>query len=98
MTRGKKKEVKTACIHTKLHGLFQTVNIQQKRDTKRGVVNNQLCAWSFRLSGVLHDVSQENVYNTVAHDVVIGALEGYNGQFFLSLWCLKCWLAYIMSK
>ncbi|XP_063063099.1 kinesin-like protein KIF9 isoform X2 [Engraulis encrasicolus] len=57
----------------------QTVNIQQKRDTKRGVVNNQLCAWSFRLSGVLHDVSQENVYNTVAHDVVIGALEGYNG-------------------
>ena len=32
------------------------------------------------MSGVLHDVSQEDVYNTVAHNVVLGALEGYNGQ------------------
>ncbi|KAL2085638.1 hypothetical protein ACEWY4_018958 [Coilia grayii] len=57
----------------------QSINVRQRRDSKRGVVNNQLCSWSFRLSGVLHDVSQEDVYNTVAHNVVIGALEGYNG-------------------
>ncbi|XP_062377275.1 kinesin-like protein KIF9 isoform X2 [Sardina pilchardus] len=57
----------------------QTINIRQRRDSKRGVVNNQLCSWSFPMSGVLHDVSQEDVYNTVAHKVVLGALEGYNG-------------------
>ncbi|XP_041923867.1 kinesin-like protein KIF9 isoform X1 [Alosa sapidissima] len=57
----------------------QTINIRQRRDSKRGVVNNQLSSWSFPMNGVLHDVSQEDVYNTVAHKVVLGALEGYNG-------------------
>uniref|UniRef100_A0AAR2LJ83 Kinesin-like protein n=1 Tax=Pygocentrus nattereri TaxID=42514 RepID=A0AAR2LJ83_PYGNA len=57
----------------------QTVNVRYRRDTKKGVVNNQMSSWSFRLSGVLHNVSQEEVYQSVAHSVVLRALEGYNG-------------------
>lgn len=44
------------------------------------MLNNQMSAWTFRLNGVLHNISQEEVYEQVAHSVVLGALEGYNGQ------------------
>ncbi|KAI4891363.1 hypothetical protein NFI96_022951 [Prochilodus magdalenae] len=57
----------------------QTVNVRQKRNSRKGVVNNQMNFWSFRLNGVLHNVSQEEVYQSVAHSVVLDALEGYNG-------------------
>uniref|UniRef100_A0A6Q2Y291 Kinesin-like protein n=1 Tax=Esox lucius TaxID=8010 RepID=A0A6Q2Y291_ESOLU len=57
----------------------QTVNVHQKKDSRKGVVNNQLNSWSFRLDGVLHDVSQEEVYARVGRGVVLGAVEGYNG-------------------
>ncbi|XP_032987437.1 kinesin-like protein KIF9 isoform X9 [Rhinolophus ferrumequinum] len=57
----------------------KTINIHLKRDTQRGVVNNQQTDWSFRLDGVLHDASQDLVYETVAKDVVSQALNGYNG-------------------
>ncbi|KAG7488823.1 hypothetical protein MATL_G00037980 [Megalops atlanticus] len=56
-----------------------TVIIHQKKDSRRGVVNNQLNSWSFQLDRVLHDVSQEEVYNSVARNVVLAALDGYNG-------------------
>ncbi|KAM9417642.1 kinesin-like protein KIF9 isoform 6-T7 [Salvelinus alpinus] len=57
----------------------QTVSVHQRKDSRKGVVNNQLSSWSFRLDGVLHDVSQEEVYGRVGRGVVLGALEGYNG-------------------
>ncbi|KAJ8375026.1 hypothetical protein SKAU_G00056060 [Synaphobranchus kaupii] len=57
----------------------QTVNVHLRKDSKKGIVNNQLNSWSFRLDRVLHDVSQEEVYNGVAQSVVLGALDGYNG-------------------
>ncbi|XP_023828090.1 kinesin-like protein KIF9 isoform X2 [Salvelinus sp. IW2-2015] len=57
----------------------QTVSVHQRKDSRKGVVNNQLSSWSFRLDGVLHDVSQEEVYGRVVRGVVLGALEGYNG-------------------
>ncbi|XP_030635011.1 kinesin-like protein KIF9 [Chanos chanos] len=57
----------------------ETVNIHQRRVSRKGIVNNQLSSWSFHLDGVLHDVSQEEVYECVARSVVLGALEGYNG-------------------
>ncbi|XP_071777619.2 kinesin-like protein KIF9 [Centroberyx gerrardi] len=57
----------------------QTVNIYQKRDVRKLAVKNQLSSWSFRLDGVLHDISQEEVYARVGRRVVLGALEGYNG-------------------
>ncbi|KAI5104087.1 kinesin-like protein KIF9 [Silurus meridionalis] len=57
----------------------QTVNIRQKKISRKGVLNNQVSSWSFRLNGVLHNVSQEDMYEQVADSVVLGALEGYNG-------------------
>nr|XP_030701219.1 kinesin-like protein KIF9 isoform X5 [Globicephala melas] len=57
----------------------KTINIHLKKDTRRGVVNNQQTDWSFKLDGVLHDASQDLVYETVAKDVVSQALNGYNG-------------------
>ncbi|XP_066207995.1 kinesin-like protein KIF9 isoform X2 [Saccopteryx leptura] len=57
----------------------KTIDIHLKKDTRRGVVNNQQTDWSFKLDGVLHNASQDLVYETVAKDVVSQALSGYNG-------------------
>ncbi|KAK2499611.1 hypothetical protein MC885_004708 [Smutsia gigantea] len=57
----------------------KSIDIHLKKDTRRGVVNNQQTGWSFKLDGVLHDASQDLVYETVAKDLVSQALDGYNG-------------------
>nr|XP_044992320.1 kinesin-like protein KIF9 isoform X3 [Jaculus jaculus]XP_044992321.1 kinesin-like protein KIF9 isoform X3 [Jaculus jaculus] len=57
----------------------KSIDIHLKKDIRRGVVNNQQTDWSFKLDGVLHDASQDLVYETVARDVVSQALDGYNG-------------------
>uniref|UniRef100_A0A8C9K3J9 Kinesin family member 9 n=1 Tax=Panthera tigris altaica TaxID=74533 RepID=A0A8C9K3J9_PANTA len=58
----------------------KSIDIHLKKDTRRGVVNNQQTDWSFKLDGVLHNASQDLVYETVAKDVVAQALDGYNGN------------------
>lgn len=58
---------------------FQTVNVHLPKDQKRGVVNNQVLDWSFRLDGVLHGISQEDLYDDVGREVMDAALAGYNG-------------------
>ncbi|KAG7231205.1 hypothetical protein INR49_012036, partial [Caranx melampygus] len=59
----------------------QTVNIYHRKDSKKlhQAKKGQLSSWSFRLDGVLQDVSQEVVYTRVCRKVVQGALDGYNG-------------------
>ncbi|XP_059735552.1 kinesin-like protein KIF9 isoform X3 [Bos taurus] len=57
----------------------KTIDIHLKKDSRRGVVNNQQTDWSFKLDRVLHDASQDLVYETVAKDVVSQALNGFNG-------------------
>ncbi|XP_029418107.1 kinesin-like protein KIF9 isoform X5 [Nannospalax galili] len=57
----------------------KSIDIHLKKDIRRGVVNNQQTDWSFKLDGVLHDASQDLVYETVAKDAVSQALDGYNG-------------------
>ncbi|XP_053355124.1 kinesin-like protein KIF9 [Clarias gariepinus] len=57
----------------------QTVNVRLRKNGRKGVLNNQMSSWSFRLNGIMHNVSQEAVYAQVARSVVLGALEGYNG-------------------
>jgi len=36
--------------------------------------------WSFKLDGIMHNASQEAVFNTAATDVITAALDGYNGN------------------
>ncbi|XP_065601071.1 kinesin-like protein KIF9 [Cyrtonyx montezumae] len=57
----------------------KSIDIYIKKDAKRGVVNNKQTDWSFRLDGVLHNTSQELMYETVAKKLVSEALIGYNG-------------------
>ncbi|KAM4821142.1 kinesin-like protein KIF9 isoform 2-T3 [Thomomys bottae] len=57
----------------------KSIDIHFKKDIRRGVVNNQQTDWSFKLDGVLHDASQDLVYETVARDVISQAFDGYNG-------------------
>jgi len=56
------------------------VNIHCSRDPKKGIVNNQKMDWSFKLDGIMHNASQEAVFNTAATDVITAALDGYNGN------------------
>ncbi|XP_068091310.1 kinesin-like protein KIF9 isoform X2 [Hyperolius riggenbachi] len=57
----------------------KSIDIHLKKDEKLGVVNNKCYDWSFKVDGILHNVSQEAVYDTVAKSVVSKALQGYNG-------------------
>lgn len=57
----------------------QGVNVHMRRDPKKGVVNNQILDWSFKLDGIFNNSDQEVVYNTLGSDVVKGSLDGYNG-------------------
>ena len=48
-------------------------------------MNNRQTDWSFRLDGVLHNISQELAYEMVAQKLVADALIGYNGNLLLFL-------------
>ncbi|KAM5157987.1 kinesin-like protein KIF9 [Mantella aurantiaca] len=57
----------------------KSLDIHLKKEEKLGVVNNKRYDWSFRLDGILHNASQDVVYDNVAKSVVSRALQGYNG-------------------
>ncbi|KAL3854393.1 hypothetical protein ACJMK2_013664 [Sinanodonta woodiana] len=57
----------------------KSINIHMKRDARKGVVNNQILDWSFRMDGIFHNSSQDQVFETVSSDIVTSALDGYNG-------------------
>jgi len=65
-------------IHVRL--FLQGINIHQKKESPKGVVNNQILDWSFRLDGVFHNANQDQVFESVASDIVTSALDGYNGK------------------
>ncbi|KAL8610516.1 Kinesin-like protein kif9 [Nucella lapillus] len=56
----------------------KSVNVHLKRDPKKGVVNNQILDWSFKLDGIFHNATQEHVFSTVASDIVTSVMDGYN--------------------
>ena len=51
------------------------------KDGRKGVVNNQIQDWSFRLDGIFHNATQDQVFDTVSSNIVTSALDGYNGKF-----------------
>lgn len=60
--------------------IFQSINVHQRKDTRRGVVNNQILDWSFKLDGIFNNAAQDQVCETVGADIVTSALDGYNGK------------------
>uniref|UniRef100_A0A670ZKZ7 Kinesin motor domain-containing protein n=1 Tax=Pseudonaja textilis TaxID=8673 RepID=A0A670ZKZ7_PSETE len=61
----------------------KTIEVHIERDLSKGIVNNKLTDWSFKMDGVLHNASQDVVYDAVAKDLVSQALNGYNGKLNL---------------
>ncbi|XP_026545401.1 kinesin-like protein KIF9 [Notechis scutatus] len=57
----------------------KTIEVHIERDLSKGIVNNKLTDWSFKMDGVLHNASQDVVYDAVAKELVSQALNGYNG-------------------
>ena len=57
----------------------KSINIHCNKDLRRGYINNQVLDWSFHLDRVLHNVSQDDVYEECARDIVSKTLDGYNG-------------------
>ena len=58
----------------------KTVNIYNKRNALQGYVNNQINDWSFKVDGIMHNVSQDAVYDQVVKDITVKTLDGYNGN------------------
>ncbi|GIM16156.1 hypothetical protein Vretimale_18808 [Volvox reticuliferus] len=60
----------------------QSVSVNVPKDESAGIINNQQESFSFKFDGVLENVSQEEAYTTVAHEVVDSLMSGYNGTIF----------------
>ncbi|XP_057258838.1 kinesin-like protein KIF9 isoform X3 [Pezoporus wallicus] len=57
----------------------KSIEICLKKDAKKEAMNSRQTSWSFRMDGILHNTSQEQLYETVAKKLVSEALIGYNG-------------------
>ncbi|KAJ3066811.1 Kinesin-like protein kif9 [Podochytrium sp. JEL0797] len=44
-----------------------------------GFINNQQENWDFKFDGILHNVSQEKVYDECGHGIVKAMMDGYHG-------------------
>eukprot|EP00727_Mastigamoeba_balamuthi_P007577 m51a1_g344 putative kinesin-like protein kif9 (890) ;mRNA; r:533624-536787 len=61
----------------------RSIAITGRRRDVGGVVNNQQERHGFTFDRILHNASQELVYDEVGSDVVSGGLEGYNGTILV---------------
>jgi len=49
------------------------------KDNTQGLINNQQEHWKFNFDEILHNSSQEEVYDVCAREIVQNVMEGYNG-------------------
>lgn len=54
-----------------------TINIPKLAE--KGMINNQQESWKYKFDKVLHNASQEDMFDYCARDIIISATEGYNG-------------------
>ncbi|KAJ3181557.1 Kinesin-like protein kif9 [Gaertneriomyces sp. JEL0708] len=57
----------------------KSVNIHVPKNAEGGYINNQQEDWDFQYDNILHNVSQEAVYEECVRDILKNVLEGYNG-------------------
>ncbi|KAJ3043428.1 Kinesin-like protein kif9 [Rhizophlyctis rosea] len=55
------------------------VHIHIPKNEEGGYINNQQEDWDFRFDSILHNASQETVYEECAAPIIKSLLEGYNG-------------------
>ncbi|CDW85408.1 kinesin motor domain-containing protein [Stylonychia lemnae] len=58
---------------------IQTVTVQVPKNESSGFVNNQQEQWRFKFDKILHNSSQEDVFDHCARDIVKSVIEGFNG-------------------
>ncbi|XP_078072028.1 kinesin-like protein KIF9 [Mustelus asterias] len=56
----------------------QTIHIHTRPDHHKDVVNNQQCNWAFKVDGILYNVPQDVVYNTIARSAVSSTINGFS--------------------
>jgi kinesin family protein 6/9 len=59
-----------------------TISIFIPRNQKEGIINNQKEQWSFHFDKILHNVSQEEVFEYTMNDIIKSSVQGYNGTIF----------------
>ncbi|KAI8822057.1 P-loop containing nucleoside triphosphate hydrolase protein [Fimicolochytrium jonesii] len=57
----------------------KAVHVHIPKSAEGGFINNQQEDWDFRFDSVLHNASQEAVYDECASSILKGLMEGYNG-------------------
>jgi len=56
-----------------------TVLINKPKSEEAGPINNQLESWKFKYDKILHNASQEDVFDYCARGIISSIVEGYNG-------------------
>ena len=57
----------------------QEIACHVPRSTEDGLVNNQQESWKFKFDKIMHNISQEEVFEQCGREVVANTVEGYNG-------------------
>jgi len=59
-----------------------SITLRQDKNEAFGVINNQTDVWKFNFEKILHNASQDEVYEEAASGIVQSVTEGYNGTVF----------------
>lgn len=59
--------------------MTQTIRVKLGKKSETSYLNNHREDFLFKFSNVLHNASQEEVYETCARDIVGSCADGYNG-------------------
>lgn len=57
-----------------------TINVPKQEE--KGIINNQKESWNFKFDKILHNVSQEEVFEYSAKEIIQKSIEGFNGTIF----------------
>ena len=56
-----------------------SITIKIDKNEKAGLINNQTDAWKFSFEKILHNASQDEVYEASASEIIQSVVEGFNG-------------------
>jgi kinesin family protein 6/9 len=71
-----------ASKHVEIDQSKGTIVMRHDKDAEAGFVNNQTDQWKFQFEKILHNASQDEVYEQSATEIIQSVVEGYNGTIF----------------
>lgn len=57
-----------------------TINVPKSEE--KGIINNQKESWTFKFDKILHNVSQDDLFDYCVKEIIQKSIEGYNGTVF----------------